>query len=145
MRSQALFRTTIILLLSVLIAACSQQPSEIHYGNDECAHCKMMITDNRFAAQMVTETGKAVKFDAIECLARYAGDHKAELETAKLWVSNFNDPGKWISLDGSYIIKSEVVNSPMGESLLALENEQVMKDHLAEYPGELVTWQRLLK
>ena len=127
------------------LTACSQEPDRIHYGSDECVHCKMMITDNRFAAQAVTETGKSLKFDAIECLARYAGEHKSELESAKLWVSNFENPGTWVEAEKAFIVKSEVINSPMGESLLAFETEQQMKDHLNEYPGELIAWQRLIR
>lgn len=135
----------LFLALMVLLISCSQQPAEIHYGSDECAHCKMMITDDRFAAQLVTETGKAIKFDAIECLAQYASTNKSDLESAKLWVSNFEDPGTWLEVRQAYIIKSEVINSPMGESLLALETEQQMKEHLAQYPGELIPWQRLAR
>lgn len=135
----------LIFLMIPMLVSCSQQPAEIHYGSDECAHCKMIIADSRFVAQMVTKTGKSIKFDAIECMARYAGDHKTELESAKLWLGNFDNPGEWIALENAYIIQSRVINSPMGESLLAFKSEQQMKEHLAEYPGEHVTWQRLVK
>ncbi len=135
----------LFLALIVLLSSCSQQPAEIHYGSDECAHCKMMITDNRFAAQAVTETGKSIKFDAIECMADYAGENKSELQSAELWVSDFNNPGIWININNAFLIKSEVINSPMGESLLALDTEKDMKEHLAEYPGERVEWQQLVK
>lgn len=135
----------LFLALIVLLSSCSQQPAEIHYGSDECAHCKMMITDNRFAAQAVTETGKSMKFDAIECMADYAGENKSELQSAELWVSDFNNPWEWININNAFLIKSEVINSPMGESLLALDTEKDMKEHLAEYPGERVEWQRLVK
>ena len=134
-----------LLIAMTLLTACSQQPDRIHYGSDECAHCKMMITDNRFAAQLVTETGKAYKFDAIECLAEYTGANKSELESAKFWISNFYEPGTWIEADKAFIVKSEVIKSPMGESLLAFEIEQQMQDHLAEYPGEEIAWQRLIR
>lgn len=129
----------------MLLSACSQEPAKIHYGSDECAHCKMMITDNRFAAQIVTETGKAIKFDAIECLADYAGDNKPDLKSAKMWVSNFNNPGNWVEANSASIVKSEVIKSPMGESLLAFETKTEMQDHLSEYPGEPVGWQRIVK
>jgi len=135
----------LFLALMVLLTSCSQQPAEIHYGSDECAHCKMMITDDRFAAQLVTETGKAYKFDAIECLAQYTSANKSELESAKLWVSNFQYPGTWVEAGKAFIVKSKVINSPMGESLLAFETEQQMQDHLAEYPGKQITWQRLTR
>lgn len=131
--------------LALLMSACSQEPHEVHYGSDECAYCKMMITDNRFAAQAVTETGKSIKFDAIECMADYAGENKSELQSAELWVSDFNNPGEWININNAFLISSEVINSPMGKSLLALDTEKDLKEHFAEYPGERVEWRRLVK
>lgn len=139
------YKYTTFISVVILLTACSQEPAEIHYGSDECAHCKMMITDNRFAAQAVTETGKAIKFDAIECMSGYAADHKSELKSARLWVSDFSEPGNWLEVGNAKIVRSNVINSPMGESLLALETEQEMEQHLAEYPGEEVEWKRLVK
>ncbi len=138
-----------ILLLSaafvLLVSACSQKPADIHYGSDECVQCKMMITDNRFAAQIITETGKSVKFDAIECMAAYSGEHKSELGEARFWISDFSDPGTWVDVQQATIIRSEVINSPMGASLLAIGNEETAEQHLSEYPGEPVQWETLVK
>lgn len=131
--------------MMLLLAACSQQPAEIHYGSDECSHCRMMITDARFASQLVTETGKVIKFDSIECLAGYTGDHKTELESAKAWVSDFNNPGRWLAVSKAQIIRSKVINSPMGASLLALEPGRETTQHLSEYPGRRMRWEQLVK
>lgn len=135
-----------MLLFSLLLVmtACSQKPAQIHYGNDECVHCKMMIYDNRFASQIVTETGKALKFDAIECMVAYTSEHKSELENAHFWVSDFNNPGSWIEVQNANIIKSDVINSPMGASLLAIENEDSTRQHLDKYPGKIVDWETLV-
>lgn len=145
MRTHKIITIYAIIGLLALLTACSQKPEEIHYGSDECAYCKMMITDSRFASQIVRETGKSIKFDAIECMANYTEEHKTELESAKMWVSDFNNPGNWIEVGNATIVKSDVVKSPMGESLLAFENEGEMQKHLSEYPGKLVTWQTIVK
>ncbi|MDR8393181.1 nitrous oxide reductase accessory protein NosL [Aliifodinibius sp. S!AR15-10] len=129
--------------LLLLFAACSQQPAEIHYQSDECAHCKMMIMDPRFASQMVTETGKAYKFDAIECMEAYLEEGNVESASAKLWVNDFNNPGNWLDASEAIFIKSEVIQSPMGSSLLALESQQAAAAHLEEYPGETLSWDEL--
>lgn len=137
-----------ILVLSaftLLISSCSQKPADIHYGSDECVHCKMMIHDNRFASQIVTETGNSLKFDAIECMAAYAGNNKPEIDEARFYFSDFNNPGNWIDLQEVTIIKSEIIKSPMGASLLALGNDVIAEQHLGEYPGERVEWESLLK
>lgn len=132
-------------MLMLLMPACSQQPAEIYYGSDECAHCKMMIADDRFASQIVTETGKAIKFDAIECMASYVSEHKSELKSAKRWVSDFSNPGNWLEVNEAVLIKSDVINSPMGASLLAVDSPETAKKHLEEYPGKGVEWQQIVK
>ncbi|MDZ7805573.1 MAG: nitrous oxide reductase accessory protein NosL [Gracilimonas sp.] len=120
--------------------ACSQEPVEIHYASDECAHCKMMITDEQFAAQLVTEKGKAYKFDAIECMAVYHRQNKDELSGSRLWVSNYNDPGTWLDAFEAQYVKSEVIKSPMGESLLALPTKEAAEEHIEERPGRMLLW-----
>lgn len=129
----------------ILVSSCSQKPAEIHYGSDECAHCRMMITDDRFASQIVTETGKTIKFDAIECMAAYAGDHKSEMHSAKLWVSDFSSPGEWLNVENARLIESRVVKSPMGGSLLAIDSPEAAEEYLNEYPGEVTDWQQIVK
>ncbi|MBN2732736.1 MAG: nitrous oxide reductase accessory protein NosL [Balneolaceae bacterium] len=131
-----IFFTGIFLLLT----ACSQEPATIHYGNDECEHCKMMITDSRFASQIVTDKGKAYTFDAVECMAVYQRQHSNELEGAKLWVNNFDNPGEWLEAPKAQYIKSDVIKSPMGESLLALPSQVSAEKHLQQKPGKLLRW-----
>lgn len=131
-------------ILLLLLTACSQEPAKINYNSDECAQCRMMIMDSRFATQAVTSTGKAIKFDSIECLASYIKEHKAELEDAKYWVNNFRNPGSWVKAEQAEYVKSEVIKSPMGRSLLALKTHDEVNAHLDEYPGKELSWEELL-
>jgi len=126
--------------LLILATACSQEPAVIHYGSDECAHCKMMITDEQFASQIVTDKGKALKFDAIECMAVYQRENADELQGAIRYVSDYNQPGNWLKAKETQFVKSEVVNSPMGESLLAFPSQEEAKKHITERPGQLLGW-----
>ncbi len=126
--------------LLILATACSQEPAVIHYGSDECAHCKMMITDEQFASQIVTDKGKALKFDAIECMAVYQRENADELQGAIRYVSDYNQPGNWLKAKEAQFVKSEVVNSPMGESLLAFPSQEEAKKHITERPGQLLGW-----
>lgn len=133
----------VIALLLLLFVACNQQPAEIHYRSDECAHCKMMIMDARFASQIVTPTGKAVKFDAIECMVAYRKDHAADTESSRFWINDFQQPGNWLAAEEAVIVKSREIQSPMGGSLLALPSRETARSHLEEYPGEIVSWPEL--
>lgn len=133
----------ILLVIAVTATGCSQQPVEIHYGSDECAHCKMMITDERFAAQLVTEKGKAIKFDAVECLVSYHRDHEEELENSVLWVNDFEQPGEWLNALEAHYVQSEDIQSPMGASLFALPGNQQAKEHTRQGPGHVMSWNEL--
>lgn len=135
-----LLKIIAVIGLLLLVTACSQEPAEIHYGNDECAHCKMMITDAQFASQIVTDKGKVHKFDAIECMAIYYQMNQDELDGAKLYVSNYAKPGNWLNAKKTQFVKSEVVNSPMGESLIAFPSRKEAEKHISDRPGKLLKW-----
>ncbi|PAU93280.1 hypothetical protein CK503_12720 [Aliifodinibius salipaludis] len=135
-----IFKIIAVLGLLLLATACSQEPAVIHYGSDECTHCKMMITDEQFASQIVTDKGKALKFDAIECMAVYQRENADELQGAIRYVSDYNQPGNWLKAKEAQFVKSEVVNSPMGESVLAFPTEEEAKKHTSERPGQLLEW-----
>lgn len=133
-------KTIAVTGLLLLATACSQEPAEVYYGSDECAHCKMMITDAQFASQIVTDKGKTYKFDAIECMAVYYRMNKDELDGAKLYASNYDEPGNWLNAREAQFVKSEEVNSPMGESLLAFPSKEEAEKHISERPGKLLKW-----
>jgi copper chaperone NosL len=59
----------ISLLALVLFSSCSSSgPEKINLNKDDCHNCKMSISDKRFACEIVTEKGRAYKFDDITCL-----------------------------------------------------------------------------
>ena len=47
------------------------QPPEIHYGEDVCDACGMLISEAKFAAASVDQDGTAHKFDDIGDLLDY--------------------------------------------------------------------------
>jgi len=105
----------------------------------------MRISDLRFDAQIVTAKGKAHKFDAIECAANYWVENSEELKGAKIWVSDFQEPKKFLSNDEAVFIKSLEIQSPMGESLLAVSSTKKAQEHLNQYDGKQVTWNTIVE
>lgn len=119
----------------------SQEPDDIQLHTDECAYCKMVISDKRFPAQLVSDKGKSYSFDSIECMAAYEHQNPEIAEGAKLYVTDFTEPGKWISVEESDIYRSNDIQSPMGLSLFAVDggsNVPVMIES-----AELQTWQQI--
>jgi len=133
----------IIWPLSVLLlSACEQGPRDLHYGQEECAHCMMRVSDPSFATQLVTQHGRHYAFDSVECLAGHleAGDIPED-DVHSLWVANFADPeGDWLKAEDAVYLQSEDLMSPMGLALSAYPDEAAAASYREDYGGELLGW-----
>ena len=82
-------------ILSCTLTACTVEPQPINYGTDGCHYCKMTIVDNQHAAQLVTEKGRAYKYDAIECMMNHL--NKWNLPPVQYYlVTDYGSPGMLI-------------------------------------------------
>jgi len=119
-------------------------PEQINYGEDVCEHCLMTIADQRYGAQLITTRGRALKFDAVECLAaEYLAMDRGDV--ASLWVTDFASPGRFMPADGAVYLRSERLRSPMGLGLTAFADSAALNAALSQYGGEALDWQGVLR
>jgi copper chaperone NosL len=132
--------------LLLVIVACSCQVSErpIEYGSDECDYCKMMIMDQRYGSELVTEKGKVYTFDAAECLIEYLQNNSEMTEAAKfLLVTPYTDPNHLTDArDATYLI-SKNMPSPMGAYLTTFRDRSTAEKFSSDKGGVLYTWEEL--
>jgi hypothetical protein len=91
----------------------------------------MIISDERFAAALVTTTGEALKFDDIGCMIQQDAGH-ARPDVA-YWVRSFQGQG-WLNAREATFVHSPAIVSPMGYGLAALPTGPVA-DELAGGPA----------
>jgi copper chaperone NosL len=92
-------RRAMTLSMFALVSACgSGRPDAIAYDADQCAYCRMQISDPRFGAELVTRRGRSVKFDSIECLLAFYEQAASANDVSSVWVSDFRHPGTLISV-----------------------------------------------
>jgi hypothetical protein len=112
----------VVWTIALLTGGCGNHvppgPPIIHYGQDACAGCGMIISDERFASALVISTtdAPALLFDDIGCMLRYEHDQPA------LSVQRFfhdAETRKWIDESHAALHKSGR-NTPMGSGLIAL-------------------------
>lgn len=128
-------------LLVLALPACTVGPQEIHYGSETCDHCHMVISEPRFAAQAVTTTGMAHKFDSIECMADFLENDGVDSEALhSLWVADFSEPHDWTPVEDAAFLRSDALQSPMGLSLSAHADRASAEAHREELGGELLNW-----
>jgi len=133
-----------IALLCLTLASCNIEPEPINYNYDECAYCKMKISDIRFGAEMVTSKGKVHKYDSAECLVRTYIENENK-NYAFIIVTDYNQPHNLIDASSATFLISENQPSPMGGNLSAYEKKDQAEATLAEKGGKLLDFDGLVK
>ena len=127
-----------------MITACEPGPQDIRINEQECDHCRMMISDERFGAQLVTEQGRQYAFDAIECLAAFVnGRNSDQLDIHSLWVPDFNQTGNWISAGEAVYLQSDNLRSPMALNFSAYSSEEAALAQKGDLNGVILDWDEL--
>lgn len=112
--------------LGALAACAPAGPRPIAYGRDECAYCRMVISDPRFGAALVTAKGRTVVFDSVECLASWydlGRDERGRDGARSLWVSDYNRPRKLLDATRARYLRVAGPASPMGKGLIAVASD----------------------
>jgi copper chaperone NosL len=134
-----------IVLLVLIAVACSTEPQKIDFGNENCDFCTMTISDDRFASQLVLETGKAFKFCSIECLVRdyNRNENYTDSDVNNYYVMDMSQPNTLIPVSNVMFLVSEKIQSPMGANLAAFENAEKAKELQKEWDGVIYNWEEL--
>ncbi len=134
----------VLLFLPVLfLLACNISPQPINYGEDACHYCTMTIVDHQHAAQIVTDKGKAYKFDAIECMLNYLRENE-DINPELYLVNDFMNPGQLIDATKATYLISKNISSPMGAYLSAFQTKEAADKTKMKYEGKLYTWEEIL-
>ena len=117
-------------------------PPTISYGVDTCAHCKMIISDARFAGAWRDNDGKAARFDDIGCMVEmYRAAPPAE--GAGFWVHSYLDETLLAASDATFVV-SDAVPTPMAYGIVAVRSRPEADALVAQFGGETKTWTALL-
>lgn len=139
------FRISGVLAL-LFLAGCASGPEPIVYGVQECAHCRMTISDARFASRLLTSQGRTFAFDAVECMASYERTNTVEAgNIAGRWVNAYLDSGTMVSADEAHFLISENLPSPMGGNLTAYASATDAARQQQIHQGRVLTWKELMQ
>jgi copper chaperone NosL len=127
-------------------AGCKRKFEPINYGHEACVHCRMTIMDKRFAAEIITSKGKAIKFDDFGCLLKYVKDEHFNDPDALIFVADFNHPdGAFLDARHGVFVYDESFKSPMNGNLAATASEMEANKLNKDGHGQLSTWIKLNK
>jgi len=122
--------------LAAALAACGRSENwaegmrPIKWDRDPCAHCGMVISDRRFAAELCGAASNAVaKFDDVGCAVSWQRD-KAQAQpwsadpATRLWVADMASTSErlvWLDARSAHYVS---MTSPMGYNLAASAQPQ---------------------
>ncbi|MEI7734457.1 MAG: nitrous oxide reductase accessory protein NosL [Ferruginibacter sp.] len=136
----------LFLLAAINLLSCNTAPEPIKVGTDNCYFCKMTISDDRFGAEIVTTKGKVYKFDDTHCILSYLkSKYLPEANIKTIYLTNFSGQHQLLNTQKIFLLKSELLHSPMNGNIAAFENADSLKLMQQKFPGEIVNWEVLLK
>jgi copper chaperone NosL len=103
----------------LVLLACGSRlpdgPAPVAWDRQPCAHCRMLVGEPAYAAQLITTDGDVVYFDDPGCLMRYQDERRPAIH--RLW---FHDSagGGWLGGDAVGFVAGAA--TPMGYGLAAV-------------------------
>ena len=134
-----------VLVTFTILSSCSSNEAEpIKLNIDNCAFCKMTISNGHFGTEFKTKKGRTYKFDDISCMLNYIHENK-DFEISSYFVHDFNATNILIDATMAYYLKSELISSPMGGNIAAFKSETDAKPYLIKYNAVASSWKELIK
>lgn len=109
-----------IVLLTLAVSSCSggpPQPVAIDPVNDVCAHCRMVISTQTTAAQLLAPGEEPKLFDDLGCLRSFLETTPAP-EGSAIFVAD-HLTGDWVRIEDAVITEVPGLQTPMGSGLVA--------------------------
>jgi copper chaperone NosL len=140
-------RLLMVMAVGFLAAGCERPVEEItaptlHYGQDMCAECSMIVSDERFAGAIgVRREGRVVHlpFDDIGEMLEYDPRPYEEIR----WFAKDATTRQWLDAEQAFFLRSDDLRTPMGTGVGAYETRESAEQVQAEYGGEILDFTSL--
>lgn len=120
-----------------LLFACgnsSLAPRPVPLDKVNCSGCGMMVSEERYAAEIVFADGDARYYDDLGCLA---GDRKVSSARHRAYVRDASGEA-WLAADSAFYARPAGLRTPMGHGLAAFpEADQARKN---DANGRVLSW-----
>lgn len=104
------------------LAACAAgppQPAPLDTRNEQCAHCRMTVSDLRFAAQLVAPREEPRFFDDVGCFGEYVKAHRDTLPAGAVGFVTDHRSKQWRRATAAVYTRVDGLATPMGSHLIA--------------------------
>lgn len=120
-------------VVTALVVGCGTteiRPVDI-FPEDNCAQCRMAVSDERFASEIISDQGEVLKFDDFGCMLRFRTKH-VDLKIDAIFLKDY-ETRKWTSYERASIVETNV-ETPMGSGKVAFADAEQAKSFQKQYP-----------
>lgn len=113
-------RAALAVILALALQACESgppQPAQLDTRNEQCAGCRMAVSQAGFASQLVAPGELPRFFDDLGCLAGFLKAGKAP-QGAVAWVTDHRTKA-WVRADRAVYTRVPGLETPMGSHVIA--------------------------
>lgn len=131
-------------LFALSIVGCHRaseeiRPPKIHFGQDVCDKCAMIISDERFAGAIgMRKDGRVVYllFDDVGEMLEFAPTGYTEIA----WYATDGMTREWLDAESSLFLRSDKLMTPMGTGVGAYSSQDDAKRVQQEYGGTIMSF-----
>lgn len=134
-------------LVSLVSCSVSDKPVPVKAGTDECTACKMVITDAKFACEIITAKGRFMKFDDVSCLFNYIKKQDISMESIlKIYVADYAQSDQMIDIKEASLVMGADIHSPMNGGVAAFASKESATEFAEQGKATLLdSWEVLVR
>lgn len=133
------------LTIAVSMTSCSGTGKEpIIINKEHCTYCKMIISDLKYASEIVTKKGRVYKFDDLICLIAFLKE-EPDFQVKDIYVCNFHPPHDLIHTAELNFYRTIEYTGPMGGNIIALDKFNNDSNFTNKINATPVSWSDILK
>lgn len=142
--SPAVSALIILITITATGTGCSNKPTPIITGRDECSFCRMTISDRRFGAELVTRKGKPYKFDDLHCLQQFIKAQPAAAEKAGFYVTSYSGTQDLVDAEKAFFLRSDAIHAPMGGHTASFASKPGLDSLQQTLQGTIINWKEAI-
>lgn len=127
----------LIVLIASMMALAGCGPGEVRaveiYPEDMCAACRMAISDERFASEIIEVDGTVHKFDDLGCFFEFR-EKRQEMKVAASFLKDY-ETSSWIPYEKSAIVETGIW-TPMASGKVAFASSERASAFVKAHPPE---------
>ncbi|MCS7224590.1 MAG: nitrous oxide reductase accessory protein NosL [Armatimonadetes bacterium] len=133
-----------LFLCSASLVGCrpSSGPPVIRWAEESCDRCRMLISDERFAAAAQFPDGSVRQYDDPGCLLDDLREQQQSPE--KIWLRSY-DGKSWLDAEDAWLVHTDKITTPMGSGLAAFADQEEAQAFAKKFSASLYTFHQFLQ